>query len=104
MTDSVHKNLKIEDGIGESLNSTHRPYHLLCKPHTVEKLDVSNILVLSKVEATTVEAGIDALMTLVTNDKSGKTTLLADLFDMICEREGVMKRIFLFQQNYTGSS
>ena len=122
MTDSVNKNLKIEDGIGESLNSTHRPYHLLCKPHTVEKLDVSNIIVLlSKVEAlvkqrdtlesisprlksffrgkkTTVEAGIDALMTLVTHDKSGKTTSLADLFDMICEREGVTKRIFLFQQ------
>ena len=95
MTDAVSKNLKIEDGIAECFNSTHKPFHLLCKSHTVKKLDASNLSVLSKVEAlvkqrktlesisprlksffrgkkTTVEAGIDALLSLVSHDKSGK--------------------------------
>ena len=39
MTDSVAKKLQIEDGIAETLNSIHIPYHLLCKSHTVEKTD-----------------------------------------------------------------
>ena len=50
MTDSVSKNLKIEDLIGESLGSDHRPYHLLCKSHTVEKLDATNLEVLATIE------------------------------------------------------
>ena len=47
MTDSVSKNLHIEEMIGESLNSDHRPLHLLCKSHTVEKLDAANLEILS---------------------------------------------------------
>ena len=50
MTDSATKNLKIEDGIAAEFNSTHNPMHLLCKSHTVEKLDSSNLEVLRKVE------------------------------------------------------
>ena len=50
MTDSVSKNLKIEDLIGESLGSDHWPYHLLCKSHTVEKLDATNLKVLATIE------------------------------------------------------
>ena len=50
MTDSVLKNLKIEDLIGESLGSDHRAYHLLCKSHTVEKLDATNLKVLATIE------------------------------------------------------
>ena len=50
MTDSVSKNPKIEDLIGESLGSDHRPYHLLCKFHTVEKLDATNLEVLATIE------------------------------------------------------
>ena len=46
MTDSATKNLKIEDGIAAEFNSTHIPMHLLCKSHTVEKLDSSNLEVL----------------------------------------------------------
>lgn len=121
MTDSVTKNLDIEKGIAEALNSTHIPLHLLCKSHTVEKLDSGNLDVLSKVEKavgqretlekinprlrsffrgkkTTVEAGITALLALVTHDKSGKSASLAELFDHICEREKVVKRIFLYQE------
>ena len=50
MTDSVSKNLKIEDLIGESLGSDHRPYHLLSKSHTVEKLYATNLEVLATIE------------------------------------------------------
>ena len=52
MTDSVEKNLHIENGIAAGLNSTHIPLHLLCKAHTVEALDRSNINVLAELEAT----------------------------------------------------
>ena len=87
MTDSVSKNLKIEDGISESLGSTYKPIHLLCKSHTVEKLDTCNLEVLASFETkvkqrtvlesinpwlksffrgkkTTVEAGIESLLKL----------------------------------------
>lgn len=47
---------------------------------------------------TTVEAGIEAILSLISHEKSGKSSSLADLFDHICEREGVVKRIFLYQQ------
>ena len=50
MTDSVEKNLKIEDGIAASLGSTYKPLHTLCKAHTVEALDRSNLAVLAKME------------------------------------------------------
>ena len=50
MTDSVTKNLGIKDTVPEGLGSTHHPYHLLCKSHTVEALDRSSLEVLSKIE------------------------------------------------------
>ena len=37
MTDSVSKNLKIEDGISQSLGSTYKMIHLPCKSHTQQK-------------------------------------------------------------------
>ena len=43
------------------------------------------------------EAGIDALLNLITH-KSANSCSQADLFDYICEREGVSKRVFLYQQ------
>ena len=121
MTDSVLKNLKIEDLIGESLGSDHWSYHLLCKSHTVEKLDATNLEVPATIEKsvkqrelfksinpslksffqgkkTVVEAGINALMTLVSHDKSGKSCSQAKLFDLTCEQESVQKRLFLYQQ------
>ena len=121
MTDSVSKNLGIEETIPHALGSEHHPYHLLCKSHTVEALDRSNLEVLSALEkkvnqqavfksinpalrsffrgkAALVEAGIDALLTLITHNKSANSCSQADLFDHICEREGVVKRIFLYQQ------
>ena len=121
MTDAVTKNLGIEDTIPNALGTEHHPHHLLCKSHTVEALDRSNLEVLSKIEKSVkqqeifesinpalksffrgkkalVEAGIEALLTLITHDKSGKSCSKTDLFDYICEREGVNKRVFLYQQ------
>ena len=45
-----------------------------------------------------VEPGIEALLSLITHDKSAKSCSQTDLFDFICEREGVNKRVFLYQQ------
>ena len=36
MTESMSKNLKIEDGVADVLKSSYKPYHLLCKPYLVE--------------------------------------------------------------------
>ena len=121
MTDAVTKNLGIAQTISKTLQSSHHPLHLLCKSHTVEAIDRSSLQVLSTIEKRVnqqqifesinpalrsffrgkkalVEAGIEALLTLITHDKSGKSCSQADLFDHICEREGVNKRVFLYQQ------
>ena len=45
-----------------------------------------------------VKAGIEDLLSLITHDKSGKSSSQADLFDHTCEREQIHKRIFLYQQ------
>ena len=107
MTDAVTKYLKIEDNIATALGTTYKPMHLLCKNHTVEALDRSNLSVLYDIEKqiqqreileginpslksffrgkkTTVEAGIEALLSLISHDKSGKSSSLSDLFDHIC--------------------
>ena len=121
MTDSVSKNLHIEDIIADSLGSTHKPLHLLCKSHMVEKLDACNLEVLAKFEKklnqrdvleginprlksffrgkkTTVEAGIEAVLNLVSHKTSAKPSSQGETFDFICEREKVVKRLFLYQQ------
>ena len=87
----------------------------------MEALDRSNLKVLASIEKSveqqktleginpalksffrgkteTVEAGIDALLALITHNKSATSCSQADLFEHICEREGVAKRIFLYQQ------
>ena len=45
MTDAVAKNLKIENLVPKLV--PHQPFHSLCKGYTVEKLDKSNLLLLS---------------------------------------------------------
>ena len=118
MSDSVAKNL-IEKTVAKSLNSTHEPYYILCKSHTMEKLDKSNLSVLNELEqsmkirntlesvnpalkpifrgkAAVVEAGIYALLIIVAYDKSANSRSLADEFDCIVEREGKVKHISLY--------
>ena len=116
MTDLVSKNLKIEDLVAEKLGSKHIPYHLLCKSHVVEKLDASNLDVLAAFEErvklrqcleainpalkpffrgkkAVVVADIQAILKLVSYDKSGNSSSLAEEFDFIIEREGAVKLI-----------
>ena len=50
MTESVNKNLKVEELVAETLQYNHKPYHLLCKSHVVEAFDHSNLDVLATVE------------------------------------------------------
>ena len=50
MSDAVAKNLEIQKTVPEVINSSHEPYHILRKSHTVEKLDRSNLSALNKLE------------------------------------------------------
>ena len=48
--------------------------------------------------STIVEAGIEALLNLVCHKSSAKPSSHGETFDFICEREKVVKRLFLYQQ------
>lgn len=121
MTDSVEKNLKIEDGISSKVGSQHIPLHLLCKAHTVEALDRSNLSVLEKIEAklnfrealistapsiksflrgekSVSTAAIKTIINFISHDKSATSTNQASLFDYILEREDKVKHISLYQE------
>ena len=50
MTDSVSKNLHIEESIAAMPNFTHIPFQLICVSHTCEVFDRGNICVLQKAE------------------------------------------------------
>ena len=121
MTDSVEKNLHIEDGIAAALGSTHIPLHLLCKAHTVEALDRSNIKVLANLEESlkfrealesinpgvksflpgeksVVLCAIKSILNFVSHNKSSSSTNQADLFDYVLQRENKIKDLSLYQQ------
>ena len=121
MTDAVAKNLKIEDGIAQQLGSDHIPKHLLCKSHTVEALDDSNIKVLAEIEQSckfrqnleamfpaikrftrgslsVVVTGIITILNWISHHKSALPTNVADLFDKVCEEEGRTRTFSLYQQ------
>lgn len=121
MTDSVEKNLHIENGIAAALESSHVPLHLLCKAHTVEALDRSNINVLANLEQSlkfreavesinpgvrsflrgeksVVLCAIKSILNFVSHDKSASSTNQADLFDMILQRENKVKHLSLYQE------
>ena len=102
-----------------ALGSNHHPYHLLCKIHTAEALDHSNLNVLAEVEKSVKQqeifeginpsiksffrrksALVEALLNLIIHDKSGRSCSQADLFDHICEQEGIPKRVSLYQQRW----
>ena len=51
MTDSVEEDPQIKNGIAAALGSNHNSLHLLCKVHTVEALNISNINVLGSLES-----------------------------------------------------
>ena len=121
MTDSVAKNLKIEHGIAELLNSDHIPLHLLCKSHVVEALDRSNLEVLASVEKklclreklesinpalksfmrgekSVAVCGIKTILNFVSHDKSASSTNQAELFDTILQREKQVKHMSIYHE------
>ena len=121
MSDAASKNLAIIPLISLKLQVCHTPHHILCKAHTVEALDRSNLNVLADVEkklqlretlisinphlrsfyrgkSTVVVCGIYALLKLVTPDHCANSVSLADEFDIIVERKGGMKRMSLYHE------
>ena len=113
--------MKIEDGIAVCLGSTYKPIHTLCKAHTVEALDRSNIAVLAKMEnqikfrqaleamnpgvksflrgeKSVATSAIKIILNFVSHDKSATSTNQADLFDYVLQRENKIKHISLFQE------
>ena len=121
MTDSVTKNLYIGDGVAEVLQSSHIPYHLLCKSHPVEAFDRSNIHVLPDIEkqldfrnklqtlnpavksflrgsTSVVECAFASVLSLVYHKKSAHSTNQADLFDHILQREQQVKHTAMYYE------
>ena len=121
MTDAVRKNLHIEDGIARALKSEYKPFHLLCKSHTVEALDRSNIEVLANLEnklnfrsilmsicpatmsflrgeKSIALTGLKSILSFVSHDKSAASTNQADLFDFVLEPEGKVKHLSLYKE------
>ena len=121
MTDSVSKNLKIEDGVGEQLRSNYKPTHLLWKSHLVEAFDRANIDVLSQVEKklnfqeklesinpsvksflrgqqSVAVCGLRSILNLVSHDKSASLTNQNDLFDFILQQENQVKHMSLYRE------
>ena len=122
MTNSVSKNLKIEDGIADVLKSSYKPYHMFCKSHLVEAFDQSNIEVLSTTEnqlnfreklesvnpsvrsflcgeKCVADCGIKSILNLISHNKSASFTNQADLFDFILQPENQVKHISLYQES-----
>ena len=46
----LQKNLEVDKMVPQIIGSNHIPYHILCKSHTVEKLDKSNLDLLSNLQ------------------------------------------------------
>ena len=112
MTDSVSKNLHIEDLIAATLNSNHIPFHLLCVSHTCEVFDRGNMITLKELEMKiklheAVIARMPALKTFLTNKSVTVATLEAlnklvindghkssqwELFDKILQDKGKTKK------------
>ena len=50
MTDSIPKNLEVENYVAEKLVSHHIPDHLLCEARVIEKFDETNEKILSNIQ------------------------------------------------------
>ena len=123
MTDSVTKNLEVENCVAEKLGSNHIPHHLFCKAHVVEKFDETNLKVLSNIEIqlqlherleclkpslkpffwgkkAIVLAHITAITKLITHEKSGNTVTLAEEFDRMLKQEGLTKCISFYKERW----
>ena len=121
MMDAVRKNLKIEDGVAEALQSRHDPQQILRKSHTCERLDTDKLTTLSQLEAkvglseaflegeaqlklflqskkSVVEAALEAVLKLVTHKGDGKIIYLTNRFTLKLEEAGVHKKCSLYKE------
>lgn len=73
MTDCASRKLKIEKMIATSLKCYHEPVNLLWKSHTVDKLNPSNLNVLSKDESSVNQRQALENKTLLSHNKSGRS-------------------------------
>ena len=119
MTDAASMNLKIEQEVAKKLKSDHIPHHLLCKSHTCEIMDTDNLTTLATIEnkiklrelilkrepllksflgqsKSIVETALIAILKLVSHGGDGKSTSLAEQFDLILEESGVYKSFSLY--------
>ena len=119
-TGRLSREFHTEKGIAKELKSNHVPYHFLCKAHTVEALDRSNINVLANLEhalkfrealesmnigmksflhgeKSVVLCAIKCILSFVSHDKSATSTNQAELFDYILHHEEKIKHLSLYQ-------
>ena len=120
-TDAVSKNHFIGEGVAEKLNSSHVPIHVLCKSHTVEGLDRTSLKVLTnsieiplnlrgemeKINPnlrsffrnnTVVQAGMTALLKIVTPDTSANSCSLSVPFERLCIQHGWSRKLQLYRE------
>ena len=110
MNDAARKNLKVEIEVAKMPRLDHVPLHLLCKSHTSEKIDLTNIQTVAKVE---VKIGlwekivkrepqvifttkcvvtvvvIPVLLKLVSRDADGKSSSFSEKFDLLLEEDEI---------------
>ena len=109
MTDSVSKNLQIENLIAATLVSHHIPMHLLCVSHTCEVFDSGNLHVLNQIEKMLglkekimflskgiAQVAINALSKLATND--GHKSSLYEEFDAELAKSNKPKKFSIFKE------
>ena len=120
-TDAVSKNHKVGEGLAKRLTSSHFPIHVLCKSHTVEGLDRSSLKVLSSClevplnlrsemevinpnlrsffrNSTVVQAGMAALLKIVTPDTCANSCSLSVPFERLCIEHGLAKKLVLYKE------
>ena len=121
MTDSVSKNIKVEQIVSERLGTKHVPIRIFCKSHTCEKLDESCTDILVNIERQLklselftkrqprlksflnqsrciAESALKSLIKLVTHDTDGKSVSLAKDFDIELEKDGTAKSVSLYKE------
>lgn len=117
MTDSVTKNLQIENMIAATIFSNHIPLHLLCVSHTCEAFDAGNLQILRNIERSLklsecvlshlpslrtfisngiAHAALKAYSKLVNND--GHKSSLYEEFDAELSRNNRSKKFSIFKE------
>ena len=103
MTNSVSKNLHVEESVAATLNSTHIPFHLLCVSHTCEVFDRGNMAILKNAEEKLglrekLIARMPALKSFLSAGKSVTVTALEALNKLVSNDGHVSSQWELFEK------